>query len=171
MEATSSRWCSRRPTRRAAGTSWSGCGPKICSRRSRRRWSGARRASRTGSASAARLQPVDGVEGDAALAPNLEVQVGSLIARPAAHVAHDLSLDHALSLGHGGIVQIAVKAVEAAPVVDQYRSEVGAEQPREAHGAARDGAYGSAGRRRDSDPVPRDARIARASRAGPGPPW
>src|SRR5438552_15847834 len=140
------------------------CGPKICSRRSRRRWSGARRASRTGSASAARLQPVDGVQGDAALAPDLEVQVRSLIARPTAHVAHDLSLDHALSLGHGGIVQIAVKAVEAAPVVDQYRSEVGAEQPREAHGAARDGAYGSAGRRRDSDPVPRDARIVRAGR-------
>src|SRR3989454_6079327 len=79
-------------------------------------------------ASAARLQPVDGVQGDAALAPDLEVQVRSLIARPTAHVAHDLSLDHALSLGHGGIVQIAVKAVEAAPVVDQYRSEVRSEE-------------------------------------------
>src|SRR2546422_475403 len=101
------------------------CGPKICSRRSRRRWSGARRASRTGSASAARLQPVDGVQGDAALAPDLEVQVRSLIARPTAHVAHDLSLDHALSLGHGGIVQIAVKAVEAAPVrSEEHTSEL-----------------------------------------------
>src|SRR6266853_986185 len=197
MEVTSLRWCSRRPTRRAAGTSWSGCGrcwpatpsptslagrcrasppaswrfrtqrccgPKICSRRSRRRWSGARRASRTASASAARLQPVDWVQGDAALAPDLEVQVGSLVARPAAHVAHDLSLDYALPLGHGGIAQVAVKAVVATPVVDQYRSEVGAERPREAHGAARDGADGRAGRGRDADPVPRDARLVRARR-------
>src|SRR2546428_13572682 len=128
------------------------CGPKICSRRSRRRWSGARRASRTGSASAARLQPVDGVQGDAALAPDLEVQVRSLIARPTAHVAHDLSLDHAPPLGPGGIVKIPEKAEEAAPVVDHYQSREGPERPREAHGAAAGGPAGRAARPPNSAP-------------------
>src|SRR6266576_4537061 len=196
-EATSSRWCSRRPTPRAAGTSWSGCGrcwpaipfptslaarcrasargswgsrtPRCCdlriySRRSRRRWSGARRPSRTGSASASGLQPVDRIQGDAAVAPDLEVQVGPLVARPTAHMAQGLTLDDPLPMGHRRVTQVAVEAVVAAAVIDQHGSEVGAERSREAHGAAGDGADRRAGRRGDADTVPRDAGVVRARR-------
>src|SRR5439155_1557763 len=112
--------------------------------------------------SASRLQPVDGVEGDAALAPDLEVQVGSLIARPAPHMAEDLPFGDALPFGDCRVIQVAVEAVIAAAVIDQNGFEVGAEGSRKAHGAARDAADGGAGRRRDSDAVPRQAGVVRA---------
>src|SRR5207249_4164677 len=109
-------------------------------------------------------QPVDRIQSDAALAPDLEVQVGPLVARPAAYMAEDLPSDDPLSVGHRGVAQVAIKAVVAAPVIDQHGGEVGAEGSGEAHGAARDGADGRAGRRRDADAVPRDARVVRACR-------
>src|SRR6266705_886136 len=55
------------------------------------------------------LKPVDRIEGDAALAANLEVEVGSLVTRLTAHVADDLALEHALSRGHGRIAQGTVE--------------------------------------------------------------
>src|SRR5216117_2744528 len=113
-------------------------------------------------ASAARLQPVDRVQGDAALAPDLEVQVGSLIARPTAHVAEDLAFGDPFAASHARVTQVAIKTVVAAAVIHQHGEEVGAEGSREAHAAARNGADRRAGRRRDSDAVPRDARVVRA---------
>src|SRR5437667_295930 len=112
--------------------------------------------------SASRLQPVDGVEGDAALAPDLEVQVGSLIARPAPDMAEDLPFGDSLPFGDCRVIQVAVEAVIAAAVIDQNGFEVGAEGSRKAHEAARDAADGGAGRRRDSDAVPRQAGVVRA---------
>src|SRR2546430_15993705 len=108
------------------------------------------------------FQPIDGIERDPPLSPDLEVEVRAAVARLAAHVPDDLALEHALAFRYGGVAQIAVEAVVAAPVVEQHRGEVCPERTRETHGAAGGGAHRRPERRGESDAVPGDPRGVRA---------
>src|SRR5437660_9338370 len=106
------------------------------------------------------FEPVDRIERDPPLSPNLEVQVRAVVARLAAHVADHLPLEDALAFHHRrGVAQIPVEAVIAASVVELHRGEVCPERPGEAYDAARDGAHWRPLRRRDPDAVPRDPRL------------
>src|SRR5436309_1550241 len=112
---------------------------------------------------AVRLQPVDRIQGDAALPAHLEVEVRAPVARLAADVPDDLAFRDPFALGDSGLAEVAVEAVVPAAVIEQDRREIGAERPGEAHGAGRDGAHRRACGCRDPDAVPGDPGVV-----GPG---
>src|SRR2546422_10983606 len=129
-------------TRRQSRRGWSPirtaepCGARTCLPWPRTRWkrrktalpTALRLSGRTRRASlapgAGRTQPIAGIQCDAALAANFEMQVGAFVARLTADVADQLAANDVVTLMYGRVVQIGVERVVAAAMVDQHRREV-----------------------------------------------
>src|SRR5882672_8035931 len=160
----------RSPGSARSGIRRSGSGSRTPRRTRRRDRSGetgrrSRTPSRPWSRSAAASEPLDRIEGQAAVAADLEVEVGSLArVGPAGASHHGAALD-GLALAHVRALELAVEAVVAAVVVEEHAQAVGAELRDVAGGAGRDRVHRCPFRRGDADAVPADCRVPGTGRA------
>src|SRR2546427_5813670 len=113
-------------------------------------------------------QPIAGIQRDAALAANFEMEVRALVARLTADVSDQLAANDAVALPDARVVQVGVERVVAPAMVDQHRGEIEAERSGEAHRARGDRPHRRADGRLDADAVPRNTGVIGARRGPKG---
>src|SRR2546430_17043103 len=109
-----------------------------------------------------------GIQRDAALAANFEMEVRALVARLTADVSDQLAANDAVALPDARVVQVGVERVVAPAMVDQHRGEIEAERSREAHRTRGDRRHRRADGRLDADAVPRNTGVIGARRGPKG---